>query len=400
VPAHSTLPGRQRPRWWPRFTSTVRSTALTARLGRALGIAFGICFLTGLASYLHYTPLPLPAVPAWGYRLTQGIHVATGMASIPLLLLKLWSVYPTLFRWPPIRSVKRAAELVSLAVLVAAATVQVVTGFFNVLNWYPFGWYFLAVHYYLAYVVIGSLLLHVGLKLPDIRYGLQTKVAEGDVLTEVPWYENPASHSNAGPLPPPVTPGITRRGVLTSAGIGVGVIVATTVGQALTPLEPVGLLAVRRPSRGPQGVPIRMTAEEAQVAAAAQAPDWTLEVAGPISYTVTLADLELLADREARLPIACVEGWSASAIGRGMSLLDLVRRAGGGEGSVVRLQSLQPVGDFNRSRILGPQLAAALLATHLNGVRLDLDHGYPLRLIAPNRAGVHNTKWLARIEVA
>ena len=29
----------------------------------------------------------------------------------------------------------------------------------------------------------------------------------------------------------------------------------------------------------------------------------------------------------------------------------------------------------------------ALLATHLNGERLDIDHGYPLRLIAPNRPG-------------
>ena len=39
-------------------------------------------------------------------------------------------------------------------------------------------------------------------------------------------------------------------------------------------------------------------------------------------------------------------------------------------------------------------MAHALLATHLNGGRLDIDHGYPLRLIAPDRAGVLNTKWL------
>ena len=44
-------------------------------------------------------------------------------------------------------------------------------------------------------------------------------------------------------------------------------------------------------------------------------------------------------------------------------------------------------------------MSAAILATHLNGQRLDVDHGYPLRLIAPNRAGVFNTKWLNRIEV-
>ena len=49
--------------------------------------------------------------------------------------------------------------------------------------------------------------------------------------------------------------------------------------------------------------------------------------------------------------------------------------------------------------MFGPQLSAALLATHLNGERLNVDHGYPLRLIAPNRPGVLNTKWLAMIEV-
>ena len=60
--------------------------------------------------------------------------------------------------------------------------------------------------------------------------------------------------------------------------------------------------------------------------------------------------------------------------------------------------SLEPEG-YNHSFVEGSQLSAALLATHLNGQRLDIDHGFPLRLIAPNRAGVLNTKWLVRIEV-
>jgi hypothetical protein len=51
-----------------------------------------------LLSHYQYEPgswLPEPAKPIWGYRLTQGIHVATGIATIPLLLFKLWTVYPT-----------------------------------------------------------------------------------------------------------------------------------------------------------------------------------------------------------------------------------------------------------------------------------------------------------------
>ena len=392
---------RQRPRWWPRFTSTLRSTAVTSRIGLVLGIAIAILFVTGLLSHYQYEPwrwLPVPAKPVWGYRLTQGIHIATGTATIPLLLFKLWSVYPNQFRFPPVRSIRHAIERATGAILVSTALVQVTTGFLNVLNWYPFAWFFPPVHRFLGYVLVGSVLLHIGVKLPDIAYGLKVKVPEADVLTEIPWDENPASHSNAGTLLDPPTPGISRRGMLTAAGAGVAVVVITSVGQTLTPLEPLGLLAARQWTKGPQGVPVNRTADQAHVMAAATAADWMLEVVGPRPYTLTLADLESRAIHQARLPISCVEGWSVGATWRGLSLLEIVQQAGGATDSRVQVLSLESVG-YNHSFVEGPQLAAALLATHLNGERLNVDHGYPLRLIAPNRPGVLNTKWLARIEV-
>ncbi len=217
-------------------------------------------------------------------------------------------------------------------------------------------------------------------------------------MTEIPWNENPESHSNAGPLPAPVTPGISRRGVLAATGAGLGVVLITTVGQTVKPLQPVGLLATRQPQQGPQGVPVNRTAEEAGVIAAAMRPDWRLEVAGQRPYTLDLDDLEGLARSEAEFPISCVEGWSANASWRGLSLLEVIERAGGNAESRIRLVSLEQ-GGFSSSSVFGPQLPAALLATHINGQRLSVDHGYPLRLIAPNRAGVLNTKWLTRIEV-
>src|SRR3954447_16950749 len=64
-----------------------------ALLGRALSVAFGICFVTGLISHVHQNPpawLDVPSRPVWGYQLTQGLHVATGIAAVPLLLAKLW----------------------------------------------------------------------------------------------------------------------------------------------------------------------------------------------------------------------------------------------------------------------------------------------------------------------
>ncbi|MFI1769566.1 molybdopterin-dependent oxidoreductase, partial [Streptomyces sp. NPDC020800] len=34
-----------------------------------------------------------------------------------------------------------------------------------------------------------------------------------------------------------------------------------------------------------------------------------------------------------------------------------------------------------------------------NGEELSPDHGYPVRLMAPNRPGVLQTKWVGRLEV-
>jgi hypothetical protein len=58
----------------------------------------------------------------------QGLHVATGIASIPLLLAKLWTVYPHLWTWPPVRSVTHALERVSLVPLVAGSLFMLTTG--------------------------------------------------------------------------------------------------------------------------------------------------------------------------------------------------------------------------------------------------------------------------------
>src|SRR3954451_44307 len=116
------------------FPSRLRSAAVTARVGMWLGICFGIAFVTGLIS--HYAqnpdhPVPFPTSPAWGYRLTQGVHVTAGTAAVPLLLVKLWTVYPRLFRRPDRGTRRLLLDLLergSIAVLVAAALFQLASG--------------------------------------------------------------------------------------------------------------------------------------------------------------------------------------------------------------------------------------------------------------------------------
>ncbi|AKU19188.1 hypothetical protein VV02_21910 [Luteipulveratus mongoliensis] len=368
------------PRWWPSAEAGQRNPSLTARLGRAVGIAFTTCFVTGLISHYHanaWAWLPPPATPAWGYRLTQGLHVLTGIATIPLLLAKLWSVQHKLRQWPPARSVAHAVERASVGLLVSAALLELTTGFLNILQFYPWPWDFIVVHYATAWLLIGALILHIAIQLPTIRAGLATPLPTARVA-----YDE-----------------LTRRGILTTVTLSVGTVAATTAGQVIGPLAPIAVLAPRRPDQAPdQDLPVNKTAAAAGVETAARAPSYELSLVGETQRTLSLEQLESLPRQRRSLPIACVEGWSRQAEWEGPSLLDLVRSVGGDTDSVVTLVSLED-GAYARSEIRAGQLREALLATHLHGERLSLDHGYPARLIAPDRPGEQQTKWVTRIEV-
>jgi DMSO/TMAO reductase YedYZ molybdopterin-dependent catalytic subunit len=82
-------------------------------------------------------------------------------------------------------------------------------------------------------------------------------------------------------------------------------------------------------------------------------------------------------------------------------LADLVAAVGASRESDVRMISLEPPGPYSRTVVPARHArdAKTLIALKLNGQTLDLDHGYPCRLIAPTRPGVLQTKWLSRIEV-
>ncbi|MFI8520782.1 molybdopterin-dependent oxidoreductase [Streptomyces sp. NPDC085481] len=370
----------------PEFKGRLHDARTATSVGRWLGVAFAVCFVTGLVS--HYLQQPpgwladdLPARPVWGYWLTQGLHVATGLAAIVLLLVKLWAVYPRLFAWPPVTSVRHALERLSVAVLVAAAVFELLTGLLNIAEWYPWPFSFVPVHFAVAWVVTGSILLHIAVKAPEIM---------------AHW-----SKRSAGALALPAEDGADRRSLLLGMGAAVGVVTLTTAGQAFPPLKALDLLAPRHPDHGPQGLPVNRTAAAAGVSAEGLG-EWRLEVAGPRPYTLTLDALRAMARARARLPIACVEGWTVQADWGGVRVRDLVERAGGRPGrDAVRVTSLEVSGAY-RVMEMGTEYVddpLTLLALTLNGQPLTLDHGFPARIIAPNRPGVLQTKWVHRLEV-
>ena len=363
---------------------TLRGTAITTRVGLALGVAVAICFVTGFISHFVQHPQPWfywPTRPVWLYRMTQGLHIISGIAAIPLLVVKLWSVYPKLFEKPIIGGLTKQLERASILVLMAAMLFQFSTGLMNIAKWYAFGFFFTTNHYAMAYVAAGALLVHIGVKLPIIRRAL------GEPLEEIP-----TRAPRTGP---------TRRTVLAGTWLAAGVATVVTAGQTVPWLRKVSVLAPRS-GEGPQGLPVNRTALAAGVLRSAQSPDYRLTVAnGGTVKAFTLADLAAMPQTTHRLPIACVEGWSAEAEWSGVVLSTLVQAVGGSPDSDVRLISLEPPGPYSRTTVPARHArdSQTMIALKLNGERLALDHGYPARLISPSRPGVLQTKWLSRIEV-
>jgi DMSO/TMAO reductase YedYZ molybdopterin-dependent catalytic subunit len=65
------------------------------------------------------------------------------------------------------------------------------------------------------------------------------------------------------------------------------------------------------------------------------------------------------------------------------------------------VESLQSRGPYRSSTFTAGQAdyPETLLAYGIDGEPLHIDHGFPVRLIAPNRPGVLQTKWVARVVV-
>ncbi len=284
-------------------------------LGVALGICFVTAFVTGLIS--HYVQHPVgwfhwPTRPAGLYRVTQGIHVATGIATIPLLLAKLWSVAPRLVRLPPIEGVAHALERLSLVPLVFGSLFLLVTGVTNIDQWYPWPFLFTLAHYWAAWITMGALLIHVAAVIGVARAAL-------------------ARDRQPGPAPTVDAPGPgspSRRQFLVAVAGASTLLTLVTVGQTVSPLRRLALLAPRRPDVGPQGFPVNRSAVEAGVTAAAQAPDYRVAVEGAVARPLDLG----LADLEA---LGVTRGDAADRLRRGLERFGALggrarpRRAGG-----------------------------------------------------------------------
>ncbi len=384
------------------WKSSARGRRVTAALGLILLPALTIVIVTGLLSYAAYNPrlagndstpdagilrfylFDWPVTPSWLYQLNQGLHVIIGVALVPIVLGKLWSVLPKLFEWPPLRSPAHALERLSLLALVGGILFELVTGLLNISNDYVFGFSFYTAHFYGAIVFIAGFVVHVSLKLPLAWRAVRRREKPDD---------GPDTLASAAPGPRT----ISRRGAVGLVG-GSGLVVAGLyAGQTLGgSLRATALLAPRGGPGAPD-FPINRTALAAHVAKSGV--EWELVLVGQQTIRLSRAQLLAMPQVTASLPIACVEGWSSQRNWTGVPLRTLGRLVGMTDPVGAYVESLEKRGAYRHVSLSRRQVGAAhtLLALKVEGQDLSLDHGYPARMIIPAAPGVHNTKWVSKV---
>ncbi len=403
------------------WRSPLRGPWLTSVFGAALLVGIPLMILTGLLSYAAYNPglspndltpergllgfylFDWPTRPVWLYRLNQGLHVTVGIALVPILLAKLWSVIPKLFDWPPVRSVAMALERVTIALLVGGVLFEFVTGILNSQVFYPWKFSFYEAHLYGAWVFIGAFITHLALKLPTMVRSLRQRSLRAELRKGIADTEPEPPDEYGLVAEQPDRPTISRRGAL-------GLVAASSLGLlGLSAGQSIGgrfrRLALFSPRGGaygpaPNDFPINKTAASVGIKPEETGADWRLLVKGPSSErSLTRNELMAMAQHTYDLPIACVEGWSVVATWTGVRIADLARLVGAAGADAVLVESLEKGGAFAKAALSGRQLRdeQSLLALQVNGADLSMDHGFPARVIVPAAPGVHNTKWVRQM---
>ncbi len=410
-------PGPFRPAFW---RSPLRGPWLTAVFGCVLLVGIPIIFVTGLLSYASYDPglgarndqtpgkgllgsylFDWPTDPSWLYRAVIGVHVLLGVTLLPIVLAKLWSVIPKLFAWPPVKTPSQVIERLSLVLLVGGAVFELMTGLMNIQIFYPWGFSFYTAHFYGAWVFIGAFVTHVAVKLPAMRHALRTRSIARELRT--PLADTvPEDDTESGLVATsPAAPTMSRRGLLGLVSAGSLLLLGLAGGQTFGDrLRGTALLAPRGGSY-PGDFPVNKTARSRGITAADVSTTWALSVvAGSRTIALTRAQLLAMPQTTARLPIACVEGWSTVQTWTGVRLADLLDLVGAQPGTV-EVTSLQKHGAFGVVRLADNQVAdpRSLLALGVNGADLTLDHGFPARIIVPAAPGVHCTKWVREVRL-
>ena len=318
-------------------------------IGAALAVSLVTGFLTLTSNHSSYL---------------ADVHAASSLAVVVVFWWKAWNVRVGLRRWRR-RPVSTLASLVLAAVLVGI----VVTGVYwsNVGPYSLIGFSGMTWHAILAVPAAVLVVVHVLRR----TYSLQRRY----------WAD--------------------RRTFMRTAAAAVGGLVVWRLGEAVAPL--LGLSAADRrftgsyPAGDFTGNAFPRTIWLADRVPTLDETAWQLEVEGHVVRPVRLDYAEAQGyEDEVEATLDCTGGWHSTQRWRGVRLDRLFDQAGlSDDAASVTVRSAT---GYERRFSLG-EARGYLLATHVSGERLSRGHGFPLRLVAPDKRGYDWVKWVTHLEV-
>lgn len=132
---------------------------------------------------------------------------------------------------------------------------------------------------------------------------------------------------------------------------------------------------------------------------------WKLKINGRVRNPLTLIYADFLSAQSIKsmVTLKCIDtlpggGTISNAVWQGPRLRDILLEAGiQPDAQDVIFQASDGYSDsIPVERIMKGDV---MLAHSMNGVALPMDHGYPIRIIAPGLYGIKNVKWITDIEI-
>lgn len=125
---------------------------------------------------------------------------------------------------------------------------------------------------------------------------------------------------------------------------------------------------------------------------------WKLHLTGAVitPLVLTYADALALSTSEVKATLDCTGGWYTTQRWQGIRLIDLLSQVGIRRGAIGI--ALKGILDYSAHFTIADS-QEILLATQVGGMKLDHNHGFPLRAVVPSRRGWHWVKWLTEIEL-
>ena len=146
-----------------------------------------------------------------------------------------------------------------------------------------------------------------------------------------------------------------------------------------------------RSSFAPAGIPVTSWLDDR--IPLLDADTWSLAIEGATRRSVTLEELHAMPTDEVTAELDCTSGWYSRQVWNGVRLDQLIDPGAArsiGVWSATGYARRFPVGDLER----------LWLVTGVGGSALSPGHGFPARLIAPDRRGFWWVKWVVRIEAS